>query len=137
MLRPSLTLEVSCMRLTWKDALGTLISAGGVLAAVSTLQGWGWPLLADARAGVIALLVMAVVVCPLGFANPTPAFYKDPFVLAAMLVGTAILVLGVIALFGTPATYLPWMIGLTAVNWLVTTVHHVVGPVGQARPALA
>lgn len=125
------------MRLTWKDGLGTLITAAGVLAAVSTLQGWGWPLLADARAGVITLLVMALVVCPIGFANPTPSFYKDPFVLAAMVVGTAILVLGVIALFATPATYLPWMIGLTMANWLLTTIHHVVGPIGAARPLAA
>lgn len=125
------------MRFTFRDALGTLITAAGVLAAVAALQGWGWPLLADARAGVITLLVMAVVVCPLGFANPGPSFYKDPFVLAAMVIGTAILVLGVIALFGTAATYLPWMIALTALNWLVTTIHHAVGPVGYATPVAA
>src|SRR5690242_9511094 len=116
------------MRLTWRDALGTLITAAGILAALSTLQGWNWPLLADARAGVIALLVMSLVVCPLGFANPGPAFYKDPFVLIAMGVGSAILILGVIGLFGQPATYLPWMIGLTMANWLVTTIHHATGP---------
>lgn len=125
------------MRFTFRDALGTLITAGGVLAAVAALQGWGWPLLADARAGVITLLVMAVVVCPLGFASPGPSFYKDPFVLAAMVIGTAILVLGVIALFGGAATYLPWMIALTALNWLVTTIHHAVGPVGYARRVAA
>ena len=125
------------MRLTWRDALGTLITAAGILAAVSTLQGWSWPLLADARAGVITLLVMALVVCPLGFANSGPAFYKDPFVLTAMLVGSAILVLGVIALFGQPATDLPWMIGLTVMTWLVTTIHHATGPIGQARQVAA
>lgn len=125
------------MRLTWRDALGTLITAAGVLAAVSTLQGWGWPLLADARAGVVSLLVMALVVCPLGFSNPAPSFYRDPFILTAMLVGSGILVLGVIGLFATPAIYLPWMIGLTVVNWLVTTIHHVIGPVGQATRAAA
>lgn len=125
------------MRLTFRDALGTLITAAGILAAVGALQGWGWPLLADARAGVITLLVMALFVCPLGFSNPAPSFYKDPFVLGAMLVGTAILVLGVIGLFSTPATYLPWMIGLTGINWLLTTIHHAAGPIGQARPAAA
>ena len=125
------------MRLTWRDGLGTLITAAGVLAALSTIQGWGWPLLADERAGVIALLVMALFACPVSFANPAPTFYKDPFVLAAMAVGTVILVLGVIGLFTTPATYLPWMIGLTLVSWLVATVHHAVGPVGQARPVAA
>lgn len=60
------------MRLTFRDALGTLITAAGILAAVGALQGWGWPLLADARAGVITLLVMALFVCPLGFSNPAP-----------------------------------------------------------------
>ena len=125
------------MRFTFRDALGTLITAAGVLAAVAALEGWGWPLLADARAGVIALLAMALVVCPLGFASPTPSFYKDPFVLAAMVIGTAILVLGAIALFGAPATYLPWMIALTALNWLVTTIHHAVGAVGYTRPVAA
>lgn len=125
------------MRLTWRDALGTLITAAGILAAVSTLQGWGWPLLADSRAGVITLLVMSLVVCPLGFANPAPTFYRDPFVLTAMVVGSAILVLGVIGLFGLPATYLPWMIGLTVLNWLVTTIHHAAGPIGQARQVAA
>lgn len=125
------------MRLTWKDALGTMITAGGILAAVSALQGWGWPFLSDARAGVITLLLMSVVVCPLGFANPGPTFYKDPFILAAMVVGTAILVLGVIGVITMPATYLPWMIGLTVVNWLVTVIHHAVGAIGQARPVPA
>lgn len=125
------------MRLTWRDFLGTLITAAGVLAAVSALQGWGWALLADARSGVITLLVMSLVVCPLGFASPGPSFYKDPFILAAMVVGSAILVLGVIALVTVPATYLPWMIGFTVVNWLVTTIHHAVGPIGQARPVAA
>lgn len=125
------------MRLTWRDGLGTLVTGAGILAAISALQGWGWPLLADARAGVITLLVMSLVVCPLAFAKPSPAFYKDPFVLVAMVVGTAILVLGVIGLFAAPAQYLAWMIGLTAVNWLVATIHHVVGPLGQARSAAA
>jgi hypothetical protein len=123
------------MRLTFRDALGTLITAAGVLAAIAALQGWGWPLLADARSGVITLLAMALVVCPLGFSNPGPSFYRDPFVVAAMAVGTGILVLGVIALFAAPAAYLPWMIGLTVINWLVTTIHHAVGPIDQARPA--
>lgn len=125
------------MRLGTRDALGTLVTAAGVLAAISTLQGWGWPLLADARAGVITILVMSLVVCPLGLANPAPSFYKDPFVVVAMVVGTAILVLGVIGLFTTPAAYLPWMIGLTVVNWLVTTIHHGVGPIGASRRAAA
>lgn len=125
------------MRLTWRDFLGTLITAAGILAAVSTLQGWGWPLLPDARSGVITLLVMSLVVCPLGFASPGPAFYKDPFILAAMAVGSAILVLGVIGLIAMPATYLPWMIGFTVMSWLVTTIHHAVGPIGQARPVAA
>ncbi|HET9783058.1 MAG TPA: hypothetical protein VFR33_14920 [Candidatus Dormibacteraeota bacterium] len=124
------------MKLTFRDALGTIVTAMGVLAALAALQGWGWPLLADARAGVITLLVMALVVCPLGFATPGPSFFKDPFVLAAMGVGTAILAIGVIGLFTTPATYLPWMIGLTVINWLITTIHHVLGPINQAmRPA--
>ena len=125
------------MRLTWRDALATLITAAGILAAVSTLQGWGWPLLADARAGVITLLVMALVVCPLGLGSPAPSFYKDPFILAAMALGSAILVLGMIGLFATPATYLSWMIGLTAANWLVATIHHAAGPIGQARSVAA
>ncbi|HET7467209.1 MAG TPA: hypothetical protein VFL29_11105 [Candidatus Dormibacteraeota bacterium] len=126
------------MRFTWRDGAGTLITAGGVLAALAALQGWGWPLLADARAGVVTLLVMAFVVCPLGMGSPDPkSFYKDPFMLAAMVVGTAILVLGLIALFTTAAAYLPWMIALTIVSWLVTTAHHAVGPIGQARRAAA
>lgn len=125
------------MRLTWRDGLGSVVTAAGVLAALAAMQGWGWPLLGDARAGVIALLLMSLVVCPLAMGTPAPTFYRDPFVLAAAAVGTAILVLGVIGLFTTPAAYLPWMIGLVAINWLVTTIHHVVGPVGQARPAAA
>jgi hypothetical protein len=108
-----------------------------LLAAIAALQGWGWPLLADARAGVVTILVMSWVVCPIGFANPSPAFYPDPFVLAAMAVGTAILVIGLVGLFTTPAVYLPWMIALTALNWLLTTVHHAIGPLGQSRSAAA
>lgn len=123
------------MRLTWRDAVGTLITGAGILAAIASLQGWGWPLLADARAGVITLLAMSLVVCPIGFASPSPSFYKDPFVIGAMIIGTAVLIVGVVALFTTPAVYLPAMIGLVAGVWLVTTVHHALGTATPARTA--
>jgi hypothetical protein len=85
------------MKLTWRDGLGTLVTGAGLLAAGAALSGLGWPLLADARTGVIALLVMALVVCPLGLGNPSAGWYREPFVLAAMVLGTSILAIGLLA----------------------------------------
>lgn len=121
------------MRLTARDFVGTLLVGLGLAAAVAALQGWGWPLLSDARAGIVVLLGMSVLVCPLGM-GPAPAkWYKDPFVLTASALGTAILVLGIIGLFGGAADVLVWMIGLTVASWLVTTAHHLAGPPAQRR----
>jgi hypothetical protein len=125
------------MKLTWRDGLGTLVTGAGLLTASAALSGWGWPLLADARAGVIALLVMALVVCPLGLGNPSAGWYRDPFVLAAMLLGTAILAIGVVGLMTSSAATLPWMMGLTAVIWMVTTADHLVAPVERSRATSA
>ena len=121
------------MRLTARDFVGTLLVGIGVLGALAALQGWGWPLLGDARAGIVVLLGMSVLVCPLGMGTPSATWYKDPFVLMASALGTAILVLGVIGLFGGAADVLVWMIGLTVASWIVTTAHHLVGAPTQRR----
>jgi hypothetical protein len=125
------------MKLTWRDGLGTLVTGAGLLAAGAALAGWGWPLMTDARAGVITLLVMALVVCPLGLGNPSAGWYRDPFVLAAMVLGTSILAIGVVGLMTSPAATLPWMMGLTAVTWIATTADHALGPVGRIRATSA
>lgn len=123
------------MRLTWRDAVGTLVTGMGLAAALAAIQGWGWPLLADARAGVIVLLAISLVVCPVSMGTPSATWYRDPFVLAAAVIGTAILVAGVFGLFGNATPALAWMIVLTFAVWLVTTVHHLVEPLGSKRLA--
>ena len=121
------------MRLTARDFVGTMLVGVGLLAALAALQGWGWPLLGDARAGVVVLLGMSVLVCPLGMGPASATWYKNPFVLTAAALGTATLVLGIIGLFGGAADVLVWMMGLTVGSWIVTTAHHLAGPVSQHR----
>ena len=131
------------MRLDWRDGVAAVF-AGLIAMVVLAVSGfWGWPLLESDRAGVVALVLLAVPMCVIGgfafwdsvaFRHPVLALH-DPFLAADMLLGPvaiAFVVGGLIA--GTQ----PWFLGLAAligVKWLIATARHAVetAPRIQAR----
>lgn len=119
----------------WKEVGATLITAVALTLALSVTQGWSWPLLADARAGIIALAVVGLGACIVG-GSAAPAFsMKDPFVIAAIVAGIVLFGAAVIGLFANTLPYLVVMMVATFGLWLVATTRHLVE--GGANPRFA
>jgi len=124
------------MRL-FKDVWATVTTAIGLTLALSVTQGWNWPLLAEPRAGIIALGIVGLVAC--GGSGWAAAGFsaKDPFIITAIVAGMVVLVAGVIGLFANTMPYLVVMMGATALLLLVATIRHVVHGGTQSRPVPA
>jgi hypothetical protein len=110
----------------WKEVGPTLFTAAALTLALSVTQGWDWPWLADARAGIIALGVVGFGACILSGSAGTRFSVKDPFVIVAMVAGIVLLGSGVIGLFANTMPYLIVMMGATFALWLVATARHLV-----------
>ena len=120
------------MNLTWRDAVETLLVAASVAVTVSVAYGWNLPLLGDARAGAIALLVLAYPSCLVAQAPGRLAaairHENDwgPFLVAGTLMGALALLLIVVgAILNSLAVLMATTIVVVAI-WLVTTIHHMV-----------
>lgn len=108
----------------WRDVGATWITAVALTLALSVTQGWNWPLLSDARAGIIALGVVGLGACILGGSAATTFSMKDPFVIVAIVVGIALFGAGVVGLFVNTMPYLVVMMVATFGLWLVATIRH-------------
>jgi hypothetical protein len=115
-----------------KEVPATTITAVGLLLALSVTQGWNWPLLADARAGIIALAVVGFGGC-IASGQAAPSYsMRDPLVIVAFAAGAVLLVAGVAGLSINTVPYLVVMMIATVVLWLAATVRHVLA---ASRPA--
>jgi hypothetical protein len=120
------------MRLTWRDAVSTVLVAVGLAMALSVLAGWGWPLLGGVRAGIIALAVTGWVACMVG--SPLErSYYVDPFGLATAIVGIGAVAVSVVAgLITDGPQFLLSLMLVTGMLWALATVRHAVD--GVAAP---
>ncbi|HEX7262627.1 MAG TPA: hypothetical protein VF383_00475 [Candidatus Dormibacteraeota bacterium] len=110
----------------WREVPPTLLTAAGLTLALSVTQGWNWPLLGDARSGIIALGLVGFGACIASAPSAMGFSIKDPFVIAAMVAGIVVLAAGVIGLVVNTLPYLVVMMGATAALWLVATTRHLV-----------
>jgi hypothetical protein len=124
------------MRL-FKDVWATVLTAVGLILALSVVQGWNWPFLADARAGIIALGIVGIAVCTSSGWAAAGFSAKDPFIITAIVAGIVLLAAGVIGLFANTMPYLVVMMAATALLWLIARVRHVVqsGTASRTVPA--
>jgi hypothetical protein len=124
---PNLGPEVHVhMRLTWRDAVSTVLVLVGLSMALSVVQGWGWPFLGGVRAGIIALGVTGVAACMLGSPGDR-FFFTDPFGLITTLIAvTAIAIAIVGGLITGMQQFLFVLMGVIVVLWVVATLRHAV-----------
>lgn len=129
------------MRLSWNDAAATVFVAAAAAVTLSVVNAWGWPLIADARAGAVAVLV-------LGFAASVTGGGPQWFVAAmqrrvstigmwlsilASVGGLATFALLAVALFMNSVPLVVWATaGLVAI-WVVATIHHAL----EAKPRIS
>jgi hypothetical protein len=118
-----------------REIRATLLAAVGLTLALSVVQGWGWPWLGDARAGIIALGIAGFAACTTSNANATTFSIRDPFVIAAIAVGIVVLAAGVMGLFANTLTYLVVMMVATTALWVIATIRHLVESAAHATLA--
>lgn len=133
---PRLVSEVTDMRVTSKDVVGTVLAAAAVLVAMAVGNGWGWPLLGDYRAGTIALAVIGFGMCAAA-SDYSTVRGADPFVVTAAALGIAALALIVAGLIWATATLFTWLAVVIVGLWLVTTIRHLTVPLRQSPPRAA
>jgi len=121
----------------FKEVMPTLFTAAGLTLALSVVLGWSWPLLGDARAGIIALGIVGFGACITSGSAASSFGVKDPFVIAAIFAGVVLLVAGVIGLFANTMPYLVVMMLATAAIWLIATTRHLVEGDSNPRPVPA
>jgi hypothetical protein len=121
----------------WRELRAFVLTAFGLTLAFSVTQGWGWPLLSDARAGIIVLGVVGMAVCGTSSWAVQKVSWTNPFLLVATGAGIVLLGAGVIGLFANRMEYLVVMMVATVVIWLVATVRHLVEATPGQRPAPA
>lgn len=132
------------MRLVREQLFGTVVTFISLAIALSVIVGWNWPIVGTSvTAGIIAAGVVALIAC--GTSGWTSRFsdstwYRDPWLIVGMVLGTATLVVGVIGLFLGTMPYLVLMFAGIAALWLVTIAHHTLAPepsVGRHLPTPA
>ena len=126
------------MGLSWRDAIATVLVVAACAVTLSVANGWGWPLIGDARAGAVGVLV-------LGFAASVTGGGPQWFVAAlrrevstqgmwmsvfASAVGLLTFALLVVALVANSVTLVVWSTVALVALWVVATIHHAI----EARP---
>jgi hypothetical protein len=117
--------------LKWRDAAGTALVVFAIAVAASVVYGWHWPLVADARAGVIALFILSYPSCLVAQAPRRMASAMrhetswSPFVLVATVLGALAVLLMIANLLLNSAAVLVGMTIVVAAIWVVTTAHRV------------
>lgn len=118
----------------WRESGATLVTIVGLALALSVTQGWNWPLLGDARAGIIGLAVVGYGACVMSNSAANRFSVRDPFVIVAIAAGCVLLAAAVVGLFVNTLPYLVVMMGATVVLWLVATMRHLVESVTGTHP---
>jgi hypothetical protein len=124
------------MGFSWRHAVGTLLVAGAVGVTLSVVYGWNWPLIGDARAGVIALFVLSYPSCLFAQspARMAAAIRREttlsPFLVMAAVLGSAALVLMIAGVIMNSVTVLVGSAIVVIAIWVVTTAHRF----AEARP---
>lgn len=129
------------MGLSWRDAAATLFVIAAAAVTLSVVNGWDWPLISDARAGAIGVLV-------LGFAASVTGGGPQWFIAAlrrevstqgmwlsifASVMGLLTFALLVVDLFANSTALLVWATVALVAIWIVATIHHAV----EARPHIS
>lgn len=126
------------MGLSWRDAVATILVLAASAVTLSVVNAWGWPLIGDARAGAIAVLVLGFAASVTG-GGPQwfiAALRRDVSTqgmwLSIFASAMGLLTFGLLAanLFANSITLLVWTTIALMVLWVVATIHHVI----EARP---
>jgi hypothetical protein len=116
------------MRLSWRDAVETLLVVFVVVAMVGVLQKQDWPLLGTNRSAALAVFAGGFLMCQLGRGAIGSAadLVRGPFMTTATILGVAALVLTVVGVIADSRVLVLVLGTVLVTTWAVATVHHAV-----------
>lgn len=124
------------MGLSWRDGIATILVAASAAVTGSVVYGWNWPLIGDARAGVVAVFILGFSACVVGggpawmfgamregrMRGPGPIW--SPFFVIAAGLGALAFALMFADLFINDVSLLVWSTAAVVGIWIVSTIHH-------------
>ena len=111
------------MRLSWKDAVATLLGVAGAAVLFVVVRDWGWPLLGSYRMGVLALGAIGIAMCTMSGIGEAAGTKSFSVTLGGVL-GSVAGIVFVIGLITGSETLLLTLAALMAILWGFTTIHH-------------
>ena len=124
------------MGLSWRDGIATVLVGAAVAVTGSLVSAWAWPLIGDARAGVVTVFILGFAACLVGggpvwmFAAMRegrmrgPGEIWSPFFIIAAALGALAFALMFADLFINDLSLLVWATVAVVAVWFVTTIHH-------------
>lgn len=115
------------MRLTWKDAVATVLTGLVVAAYVAFLAGTDLPLISGVRGLAATVLVAGLVGCALGGAGESDAAsgrWSRALTAAASFLGVVALFAAIVTLVVASKLALAVLVATVVALWLAATVRH-------------
>jgi hypothetical protein len=122
------------MGLSWRDGIATLLVSAAVAVTLSVVYGWNWPLISDARAGVLALFVLSYPSCLVAQAPARMAAAIrrgatwGPFLVIATVLGAVALLLLIAGVITNSVAVLVSAAIVVVAVWAVTIAHRLMKP---------
>ena len=111
------------MRLSWKDAVSTLLVAACGLIFLAVTDAWGWPLLSSYHTGAAALLAVGLAACIVGGSDMV-SLSDDPLTLGASTLGFFAFAVAIFGSVTGSETAFAILAVTIAMLWVVATIHH-------------
>jgi hypothetical protein len=112
------------MRLTWKDAVATVLTGSIVTLYIAYLEGAALPLVAGPRVLAAVALVVGLAGCAVGGTGMTTDRPANWAVRVAALLGAVAFIVGLIAMITGSHAMLATLIGVIVTLWLLATARH-------------
>lgn len=114
------------MRLTWRDAMATVLTAGIVALYAAFLAGENLPLVSGARVLAGLILIVGLVACAVGSTAMTTGASTGLTVYVGGTLGAAAFLAALITMVTGAGSTLAILVGVTVALWLFATVRHAV-----------
>ena len=120
------------MKLTFRDAITTVLAGLVAMVTLSVTQGWAWPMIGGPRAGIVTIGILGVAMCSIGTRSEDmatkDALLHHPGMIVGSILGAAALVLLVAGLvLGSEALLVVLAVDLLLL-WAVATLRHAMTP---------
>jgi hypothetical protein len=114
------------MRLTWRDAMATVLTAGIVALYAAYLAGENLPLISGPRVLAGLILVVGLVACAAGGTAMTTGASAGLTVYVGGTLGAAAFLAALVTMVTGATSTLAILVGATVALWLFATVRHAV-----------